>query len=190
MEQPTLRTARLVLRPFVPADAPAVQRLAGEAEVAATTLNLPHPYPDGVAEAWIESHRPAWESRSRVTFAIVTLEGDLRGAVSLQLSLEHARGELGYWIGRPFWGQGLATEAATAVLQFAFEQLQLNRVQASHMPRNPASGRVLAKLGMQHEGLHRERYRRRDRFEDVIECAVLRSDWQDRHGTASLRGDG
>lgn len=184
MEQPTLRTSRLILRPFEAADASQVQRVAGAAEVAATTLNVPHPYLDGMAEAWIASHGPAWEAQAMVAFAITSLAGDLRGAISLQLTPRHRRGELGYWIGLPFWGNGLATEAAMAVLGFAFGLLELNRVQASHMPRNPASGRVLAKLGMRHEGLHRERFLKDDRFEDVVEYAILRRDWQRRDDTA------
>ena len=178
MDQPTLRTPRLVLRPFAPADAPDVRRLAGNVEVATTTLNLPHPYPDGLAESWIAMHRPAWEAREAATFAITTPEDELRGAVGLRLTLRHRRGELGYWVGRPYWGGGIATEAAQAVLDFAFGVLALNRVQASHIPRNPASGRVLEKIGMTREGVHRERFLKGDRFEDVVEYAILHREWR------------
>ena len=186
-ELPTLRTERLVLRPFTTADAAEVQRLAGDAQVAATTLNMPHPYQDGMAEAWIAEHAAHWAEGMRLTLAVTTLDGALRGAVSLALQPAHSRGELGYWIGRPFWGQGLATEAAGAVLDFAFTTLQLNRVQASHVPRNPASGRVMEKLGMQREGLHRERYRKGDMFEDVVEYAILRRDWAARRRSPVAR---
>jgi RimJ/RimL family protein N-acetyltransferase len=184
MDQPTLMTPRLVLRPFTAADAAATQHMAGDSRIASTTLNVPHPYLDGMAEAWIATHPAAWAEGSRVTFAITSHEGELQGAISLHLHPEHSRGELGYWIGQPYWSQGLATEAAAAVLDFAFGTLQLNRVQASHLPRNPASGRVLEKLGMQREGLHRERYRKGDHFEDVIEYAILRRDWLARQDTA------
>ena len=176
-DQPTLSTSRLVLRPFTVADAPDVQQLAGVAEVAATTLNIPHPYLDGMAEAWIATHAPAWDAHAGVTFAIVSTSHELRGAISLQLAAAHQRGELGYWIARPYWGQGLATEAATAVLQFAFGALALNRVHASHFTRNPASGRVLQKLGMTLEGVHRGHFLKNGRFEDIAQYAILRSDW-------------
>lgn len=178
MIQPTLYTARLILRPFALSDAPAVQRLAGDAAVAEMTLNVPHPYADGMAESWIASHPAAWVEGTAVTFAITTLDDELRGTVSLQLALPHGRGEMGYWIGRPFWGQGLATEAVSGLLHFAFGPLGLNRVQASHLPRNPASGRVMQKAGMLREGLHREKYLKNGRFEDVVEYAVLRRDWE------------
>jgi ribosomal-protein-alanine N-acetyltransferase len=184
MDQPTLTTTRLVLRPFTVADAAAAQRLAGDARIASTTFHVPHPYLDGMAEGWIATHAAAWAEGSRVTFAITSHENVLKGAISLHLHPEHSRGELGYWIGHPYWGQGLATEAAAAVLEFAFRTMQLNRVQASYLPRNPASGRVLEKLGMQREGFHRERYRKGDHFEDVIEYAILRRDWLARQGTA------
>lgn len=177
MDQPTLTTPRLLLRPFTLTDAPAVQRLAGDAAVAEMTLNIPHPYPDGAAESWIASHPVAWAEGTTATFAIVTATDGVCGAVGLHITRAHDRGELGYWIGRPFWGQGLATDAVRAVLTFAFDTLGLHRVQASHLPRNPASGRVMQKVGMQREGLHRGRYRKGDVFEDVIEYAILRTDW-------------
>ena len=177
MDQPTLQTPRLALRPFQLTDAPAVQRLTGAAAVAEMTLHIPHPYADGMADAWIATHRAAWDAGTAVSFAITTVDNELRGTVSLQLARAHRRGELGYWIGQPYWGNGLATEAVNAILRFAFETLELNRVQASHLPRNPASGRVLQKVGMQREGLHRERFLKGDQFEDVVEYAVLRRDW-------------
>jgi [ribosomal protein S5]-alanine N-acetyltransferase len=176
VDQPTLYTARLILRPFTVADAPAVQRLAGAAAVAEMTLNIPHPYADGMAESWIATHRDAWIAGTDVTFAITTASHELRGAVGLHITRAHDRGEIGYWIGEPYWGQGVATEAVTAILAFAFDTLGLHRVQASHLPRNPASGRVMQKVGMQREGLQRGRYRKGDVYEDVVEYAVLRSD--------------
>ena len=87
MDQPTLRTPLLVLRPFRPDDAAAVQRLAGDRSVAFTTLNIPHPYPDGLAESWIATHRPAWEAGDRATFAITTLDDELRGWLGMAYTL-------------------------------------------------------------------------------------------------------
>lgn len=166
-----------MLRPFDPTDAAAVQRLAGAAAVADTALNIPHPYPDGVAEAWIASQASAWARRTGACFAI-TEDGELRGAISFSLNLQNQLAELGYWIGEAYWGRGLATEAARAVVDFAFEVCSVNRVQALHFARNPASGRVLEKVGMVREGVHRERIRKGDRFEDLVEFAILRWDWK------------
>ncbi len=174
---PTLTTARLVLRPFVVADAAVVQQLAGDFDVADTTLHIPHPYLDGMAQQWIESHAPAWGEGRRATFA-VTLGGTVIGAVALGINRPHLCGELGYWIGKEQWGRGYVTEAAIAVRDFAFTALGLNRVQAHHMTRNPASGRVMQKLGMRFEGVHRQAVRKGDRFEDVAVYAICRDEWR------------
>jgi len=179
MPPPVLRTDRLILRPLALEDAPTVQRLAGSARVAETTLNIPHPYGDGVAEAWIAALEPAFERGENVVFAIVPNDGaSLIGAINLRLDPQHLRGEVGYWIGEPYWNLGYATEALRAVLAYGFSQLGLNRIQAKYLPRNPASGRVMQKAGMASEGILRQYLRKGDRFEDLASCAIIRSDWE------------
>ena len=86
-ERPTLETTRLTLRPFTVSDASDVQRLAGERDIASTTLNIPHPYEEGMAEQWIASHQERYEKGELVNFAI-TLRADraLIGAIGLQLA--------------------------------------------------------------------------------------------------------
>jgi RimJ/RimL family protein N-acetyltransferase len=175
---PRLTTERLLLRPFLAADATTVEQLAGVWEVAETTLNIPHPYPAGGAAAWIDSHAAAWETDGRLTLAICVADAprDVVGAISLAVVAEHARAELGYWVGADSWGRGYATEAGRAIVSFGFSTLGLNRIQARHFVRNPASGRVMQKLGMRLEGVLRQAYRRWDRFEDVAMYAILASD--------------
>ncbi|HVK60123.1 MAG TPA: GNAT family N-acetyltransferase, partial [Bdellovibrionales bacterium] len=98
---PTLHTDRLILRPFKEADAERVQVLAGHRDVAATTANLPHPYPDGAAESWINMHQPAFEKLSGLVLAIeLKASKDLIGCVSLTgISQSDSKAEVGYWIG-------------------------------------------------------------------------------------------
>ena len=177
---PTLTTERLVLRPFGPDDADAVERLAGERAVADTTLNIPHPYPPGAGAEWIASLGPGWEEGTRLTLAIAARESprELRGAVGLGIKPAHRYAELGYWIALPHWNRGYATEASRALVGYGFDALGLHRVQARHFVRNPASGRVMVKLGMRREGVLRESLRRRDRFEDVVLYAVLDREWR------------
>lgn len=177
--QPTLATPRLTLRPFARDDAPEVQRLAGAREIADTTLAIPHPYPDGAAEAWIETHPAAWGNGTGVTYAITDRErAALIGAIGLIVTPAHALAELGYWVGLPYWNHGYCTEAGRRLVGFAFGTLGLHRVQARHLTRNPASGRVMEKLGMKREGILREATRRSDRFEDLALYAVLASEWK------------
>lgn len=177
--QPVLLTPRLRLRPFLPTDAPAVQRLAGEFAVAHTTLNIPHPYEDGMAEAWITMVAEECAMGRQVVFAVTDgASAELVGAIGLVLRLQHARAELGYWIGRPFWGRGYATEAVGEVLRYGFESLGLRRIHASHLMRNPASGSVMRKAGMREEGLARAHVRRFDQFEDLVQYGILREEFE------------
>ena len=136
----SFETERLLLRPFMPSDAAAVQLLAGNYEVAKTTLSLPHPYPDGAAELWIDFRRDAAKQGHGYTFAITNKENDfLLGSISLNITSEHRRAELGYWLGTPHWGNGYTTEAAARILQFGFNELNLNKIYAAAMVKNPAS---------------------------------------------------
>lgn len=177
-EQPILHTERLTLRPLAPEDAPAVRRLAGAPEVAATTLTVPHPYEEGMAEEWISTHRPGWERGEQAVFAIVLREtGELVGAIGLAIAPAHGRAELGYWVGVPFWGGGYCTEAARALVDFGFAELGLNRVHAHHFTRNPASGRVMQKIGMRYEGCLRQHVRKGEGFEDLEAYGILREDF-------------
>jgi RimJ/RimL family protein N-acetyltransferase len=176
-EQPTLETERLVLRPFRSSDAADVQRLAGDARVADTTLNIPHPYPDGAAEGWISMQPAAWEAGKVATFAVVDrASATLFGACGIGLAPIHNSGELGYWTAYEQWGRGIATEAARAVVAFAFDALNLHRVQSRHFVRNPASGRVMQKVGMLPEGIQRNGMRKNGKYEDLAFYAILESD--------------
>jgi RimJ/RimL family protein N-acetyltransferase len=178
-ELPVITTPRVRLRPFTAADAPTVERLAGAREVADTTARIPHPYPEGAAAAWIATHAEAWATRRELALAITLAEGgELVGSIGLVFSPEHEKAELGYWIGLPFWGKGFASAAAGALVGFAFSRLGLNRVEAHHMARNPASGRVLLKAGLCREGVSLGAMRKNDRFEDVVFYGARRSDWR------------
>lgn len=177
-EQPTLKTERLVLRPFHSGDAKAVQQLAGDRAIADMTLNVPHPYDDGMAEAWIETHRPAFLEDKLAAFAVTRHEGTLIGCISLRINRRFARAEMGYWIGKAFWGQGYGTEAAREMLRYGFEDLGLNRIFAHYLDRNPASGRVMEKIGMLYEGHLRQHVKKWGQFEDLILFGIVKSDWQ------------
>lgn len=176
----TITTCRLLLRPFVAADAERLAELAGDRTIADTMVSVPHPMTPGVATEWIA--RKSREADRHVAFAVCRRdELDLVGYVGIvDINREHAVGELSFWVGRPFWGAGLVSEAAAAAVEHAFTVLDLNRLQAFHMVRNPASGHVLQRLGFQREGLLRQRVRKWGVFEDVVACGLLRDDWRRR----------
>ncbi len=177
MTVPTLQCERLVLRAFTLADAPEVERLAGDREVAATTLRIPHPYPPGAAAEWIGRHGQACADDDGVTWAVCRRADEaFLGAVGLVLAPAHEHAELGYWIGVPYWGEGYCTEAARAVVRYAFETRGLHRVYAHVMKGNPASGRVLEKIGMRREGEFPEHIRKDGRFVDLVHYGMLKRD--------------
>jgi [ribosomal protein S5]-alanine N-acetyltransferase len=179
LQRPTLQTPRLILRPFHLEDAVTVQSLAGTREVARFTLSVPHPYEDGMAEAWIERHEAECIEKQLFNFAITLRDsGELCGAMSLGLAPRAQRAEIGYWLGVPFWGQGYCTEAARAVVNYGFDALELNRIYANHFATNPASGRVMQKIGMRHEGTLRQHFYKWGVFVDAEYYGLLRSDWE------------
>jgi len=177
-ERPTLETDRLLLRPFTAGDASDVQRLAGDRAIADTTLNIPHPYEDGVAEEWIGKHEAIFNEKKGAHFAItLKSDGTLVGAISLMGMVAGHQAELGYWVGRPYWNQGYCTEAARAVVAYAFSKLGLIRVHSCHLSRNPASGRVMQKTVMSHEGCRRQHVRKWNKAEDLELYGILKEEW-------------
>ncbi len=139
-----LRTQRLRLRAFTAGDAHCFLHLASDWDVARMTSDIPHPLNLAQSEAWLQ---PA-DGEAR--FAI-ELDGELIGGVGYFLRTSGAA-ELGFWLGRAYWAQGIATEAATAVIGHGFEQGGYRAFTSSHFIDNPASGRVLAKLGFEAAG--------------------------------------
>ena len=177
-DQPTLTTDRLKLRPLTLVDALRVQCLAGDFAIADTTVLIPHPYPDGAAEQWIATHADTFRRRAAVAFGIEeNASGQIVGVIDIVLTPSQERGQLGYWVGREYWGQGYCTEAGRVIVDYTFRVLNLHRVQAYHFARNPASGRVLQKIGMTHEGTSRGFIKKWGRFEDCEWYAILSDGW-------------
>jgi len=177
-QRPMIKSERLLLRPFVLSDANRVQLLAGNKAIASTTLNIPHPYEDGMAEEWIGTHQERFEKGELHNFAIeIQASKELIGAIGLVVNAEHAHAELGYWIGEPYWNQGYCTEAAFEVLRYGFVEIGLHRIHANHLSRNPASGRVMEKVGMLHEGCRRQHYQKWGVFENVELYGILGIDF-------------
>jgi ribosomal-protein-alanine N-acetyltransferase len=160
MDAATLVGPQVVLRPFAPADVPAVLRYASDPEV--TRYLEWEAYDDpGTAAAFIRSTLAAgstWIARA------ITLRdsGEVIGGVDLRVVSVHDRcAELGYGLARAFWGHGYAVEAAGLLVEFGFRQLALDRVEARCAVENTRSIRILERLGMRCEGrLARYRWKR------------------------------
>ena len=145
------RTERLLLRPAWVEDQDALFRAIGDERIVRNLATVPWPYEPAYAADWIERQRPA-DRPSALIFLLGSGAPQLIGGIGIHDTPE-GQVELGYWIARPHWGQGYATEAGRAVLAFARDALRLERLIAGHFLDNPASGSVLRKLGFQPTGL-------------------------------------
>lgn len=152
--------------------ADAVQALASNPEVVATT-NLPDPYPDDGAEQWIAYVRPRHEAGDE--YAFVVKDGDTVVGVTGLVDVQGGTAELGYWVGRPFWGNGYATEGVRQTIEHAFGDLGLTHLFARPLMSNPPSRRVLEKLGFT-EG-DREQHELWSEDEPVVRYTLDAADW-------------
>jgi ribosomal-protein-alanine N-acetyltransferase len=143
--------------------------MAGDPLVAATTLTIPHPYPENGAEEWIGNHADWRETGSCYAFALEEKNtSKLLGCVSIDITAQHRRGVLGYWIGKEYWNHKYCTEATKRVIAFGFQDLNLERISAYHLAENPASGKVMKNSGMQQEGYFRKHVFKSGVFKDCV----------------------
>lgn len=175
--QPVLETSRLTLRPFRLTDAAALTAAISDERVARQTLSVPHPYPAGAAETFIARCAEEWEAGKAVTWAITGhAEGVVIGAIAVRMVPPHRRGEVGYWLAVPEWGQGVMTEALAMVVAYGFDALGLHRLEARIFPENAASARVLTKCGFEREGTLRGALWKENAPRDVLLYARLMTD--------------
>ena len=141
----TLQTARLVLRPPRPDGAKAIAALANDIRIAQNTTRIPHPYALADAKAWL---RLVNSQANGATFVVTLRDESVIGACGVE-PLRDGQQELGYWLGTHYWGHGYATEAARAVIDYAFSELSYETIYSGARISNPASRRVLEKCGFQ-----------------------------------------
>jgi len=146
---PVLTTARLRLRAPQREEALLIAALANDRRIAENTARIPLPYTLADAERFL---RYLEESETETAFAITRADDVLIGICGLMMKPRKTP-EIGYWLGVPYWGHGYATEAARAVIDYAFEDLGLERLEAGARVSNPASRRVLEKCGFQWSGV-------------------------------------
>jgi ribosomal-protein-alanine N-acetyltransferase len=176
---PRLETPRLVLRELAERDLPVIAILANDADIASNTLNIPYPYSEADAVAWRVLAQQGFRLGSAFTFAIELKQTQtFVGSIGVQLERRFDRAEVGYWLSRPYWSQGLVTEALAEVLRFGFEDLSLNKVFATHLAHNAASGRVMVKNGMLKEGELVQHVKRDEQYYDLWQYRLTRQEYE------------
>lgn len=168
---PRIETRRLLLRAPRFQDAGAIAAYAGDPAISRMTARMPHPYALADAEDWI-GHTAGHDPDQETAFVIEDDDGDLVGSISLFRGHE-GLDEVGYWIGRPFWGRGFATEALSALVGWACGEKRRRVVTAARYEDNPASGAVLAKAGFLYTGVRSPLFSRA-RGEEAITRRMVR----------------
>lgn len=173
-----LETARLRLRPPASEDAEDLTRLLQDPEIHRWTSSIPYPYTIDDARRFLSMRAEADLTGDSFVWSITDRHsGQLMGAIGLHdIDRERGRVEMGYWIGEEFRGQGYTSEAAVRVVSWAFERVNATRIQATHMPGNEPSAKVMRKAGMQEEGLLRKYGYKNGENVDLYLFAVLRED--------------
>ncbi|MBV8521734.1 MAG: GNAT family N-acetyltransferase [Acetobacteraceae bacterium] len=174
-----LTTERLTLRPLESSDAAALHRLINDWAVTRTLAAVPFPYPRPLADEWIASTRAQLAAGRAYHLAITGREDDreiLVGGVGLRLDVKSRTGRLGYWVGRRFWGHGVATEAAGRLARWALANLDLDRIEANVATDNPASMAVLRRIGFRQAAEGTEAFLARGGEHPVLRFEATRDD--------------
>ncbi len=166
---PDIKTERLLLNQLVASDIPRIVQYASNRKIANVTTNIPSPYTEQDAVYWINLAHQGLKRGTNAIFAIrLKPNREFVGGIGLTIERSSNRAELGYWLAEPFWNKGYMTEAARAVIEFSFAQLNLNKVTSSHFATNPASGKVMEKAGMRKEGALKEHIQKNGTYHTLI----------------------
>lgn len=173
-----IKGRKINLRWITVADAMSIYKYAGDKAISRYTF-IPHPYTLQNAHDFIKTTKSDRRKNAGYHFGLENPEnGQIIGMVGLQnIKFVSRCGELGYWLGKPFWGKGIMSEAIHLMLRFCFFKVKLHRVQAYVFPANEASVRLLEKVGLKREGLLRERFAHRGDYADAYLYAILEDEW-------------
>jgi RimJ/RimL family protein N-acetyltransferase len=158
---PSLRvTDEIILSPISWDDRPAYLKHLNETdEFQRNTAGIPFPYMEFDVDQWLSRGVNLSVARDQIiNLAIRNSDGELIGEVGAMDFIENEQGEIGYWLAKPYWGQGITTESVRCFCKFAFERFQLQRIYGKVFATNPRSARVLSKVGFKHEGTLRNGY--------------------------------
>ncbi|REC48836.1 GNAT family N-acetyltransferase [Chryseobacterium pennipullorum] len=171
-EFPIIETERLILSQLEEKDIPPIVEFLQHRIFSDLTSNIPYPYTENDAEFWLKISKEAFAENTGYTFAIRNKNGEIIGAIGLH-DRDDDKAELGYWIGIPYWNKGYVTEAAKAVVDFGFKTLGFNKIFATHIPHNPASGKIMEKIGMEKEALLKQETKKGGVYFDLVMYSIF-----------------
>ncbi|HLK13951.1 MAG TPA: GNAT family N-acetyltransferase [Fimbriimonadaceae bacterium] len=168
-----LRSDRLTLRPGLVSDAPRITELLQDPDIGLNLGGLPQPYTLADAEAYLGS---VGTKPDKYDWVLELPDAGVVGTIHCAVSSRHRSGYLGFWLGKPYWGNGYMPEAIRRVIKFAFEELDLERVEAERFTRNAASGRAMEKAGMRLEGVRKSAFNKGGEQLDLAFYGLSRQD--------------
>lgn len=170
-----LFTERLELSPLTKEDRKRLVELLNDKRITDTTSAIPSPYTMEDADAFLKIVEDK-KALGDVQLAIRLKEsGELIGGIGLHASLAHKRAMAGYWLTPSYWGKGIMTEALKRMIEYGFSEMGLIRIEAHHMAKNPASGKVMEKAGMEKEGYFKSHLIKDGEILDTVHYAILSS---------------
>ncbi|MCJ2141306.1 GNAT family N-acetyltransferase [Methylobacterium sp. E-066] len=184
-----IETRRLWLRWPTAKDKDAILRLAGERAVAEMTARIPHPLDRHTVDAFLLTTRGANSAGTGLTLALAERQAPANLIGLVGISGGGGAPHLGYWLGQPWWGNGLMGEAARALVHAYFAYAGGGRLEASALPANPASRRVLEKVGFRVTGRGPRACPARGGDREVDLFGLDRGDWADRAGAFDPTAD-
>lgn len=183
-KSPILYTERLLLELPSILDIPKIVKYLNNPKITDNVLNMPFPYFEKDAVFWLNMANKGWETKTAFIFGIyLQSTKEFIGGVGLTLNTEHNHAELGYWLSESFWNKGYISEAVKAVIMYGFETLELNKIYATHLINNPASGKVMIKNGMKKEGQLISHYKKEENYHTIDQYGITRSDYTAQNNT-------
>jgi RimJ/RimL family protein N-acetyltransferase len=170
-----IKTKKFTLRPFRISDISSIIKHANDKAVSRNLSSLPHPYTKKDANFWLGKQIKLQRQKNPddIVFAI-EIDGKAVGSIGLHKIKRGHKAELGYWLGREFWGCGIMTDAIESVVNFGFKKLKLRRIHAGVFLFNQGSARVLEKNGFKLEGISKKEIKKDDKFIDAYIFAKVK----------------
>ncbi len=176
---PTLYSARFTFRETTSNDLLRMTELLNNQKISQHIFNIPFPFTLSDAQQRLAFMQEGFSNKNRYIFVIThQQENEMIGQIGLHLNTENNHAEMGYWIGEPFWGQGIATEGIRTILEFGFETLGLHKIFATHFLDNPASAIVMTKNKMIKEAELKEHYLRDGIYKGIGQYRLTKEEYE------------
>ena len=172
---PIIKSKKFNLRPFRMSDMESVRKHANDKGVSRNLASLPHPYTKKDAKFWLGKQAKLQRQKNpgEIVFAI-EIDGEAVGSIGLHKIVRGHKAELGYWLGKEFWGGGIMTDAVREITNFGYKNLKLRRIYAGVFLFNKGSARVLEKNGFKLEGIAKKEAKKGNKFIDAYIFAKVK----------------